>query len=172
MKSLESLISDMETLLQGIDPSTEAIQLEADVLQQILELLRELRSRRGSGFRRNTAQEEAAFEEIFRRWENSTFGSAFRSSSRAYEEAFGSARQQRKQEETFNWGNNEKQRRAPPKRGKPWFEVLGIPPDSNRDTIMRAYRKLASKHHPDRAGGSTTLMAEINKAKDEGLAGL
>lgn len=29
------------------------------------------------------------------------------------------------------------------------YEILGIPGDSDRDAIIRAYRKLAKKHHPD-----------------------
>lgn len=29
------------------------------------------------------------------------------------------------------------------------FRVLGIPPDSDRDAVVRAYRRLAQANHPD-----------------------
>ncbi len=44
------------------------------------------------------------------------------------------------------------------------YETLGVASSADRDTIKRAYRKRAKKAHPDRAGGSTTEMAEINRA--------
>lgn len=37
-----------------------------------------------------------------------------------------------------------------------------------REDIERAYRRLASKHHPDK-GGTAEAMAEINRARDEAL---
>lgn len=37
-----------------------------------------------------------------------------------------------------------------------------------REDIDQAYRRLASKHHPDK-GGSAERMAEVNKARAEGL---
>jgi len=41
----------------------------------------------------------------------------------------------------------------------------------NRDDIEKAYRRLASKHHPDR-GGDAARMAAINKAREQALAWL
>lgn len=37
-----------------------------------------------------------------------------------------------------------------------------------REDIEKAYRRLASKHHPDK-GGTAQAMAEINRARDEAL---
>jgi hypothetical protein len=51
----------------------------------------------------------------------------------------------------------------------PWHEILGVSKVATRTQIKAAARKLAAKHHPDR-GGSTDKMAEINAARDEGLA--
>jgi len=45
------------------------------------------------------------------------------------------------------------------------FRVLGVGPDSSREEIARAYKRLAAKHHPDR-GGDTHTMARINAARD------
>lgn len=61
----------------------------------------------------------------------------------------------------------------PPQKPKPrgaWHEVLGVPVGANKATIKAAWRRLCKINHPDR-GGSHERMAEINAAKDEGLAG-
>lgn len=70
-----------------------------------------------------------------------------------------------------------KQRPAPPPNtptGKYWFEVLGVSPQATKDQIQKAYRKLASKYHPDRykAPDAHQRQTEINVARDEGLAGV
>ena len=54
---------------------------------------------------------------------------------------------------------------APPDWKKPWREVLGIKPDWSGD-IGELYRTKARTRHPD-AGGSDTLMAELNVAYQE-----
>ncbi len=52
-----------------------------------------------------------------------------------------------------------------------WWQVLGVGESSTREQIDEAYRRLASKHHPDR-GGSAETMARINRARDQGLEGM
>lgn len=52
---------------------------------------------------------------------------------------------------------------------RPWWEVLGVPRDATKDQINIAYRRLASDAHPDK-GGTAERMAEINRAREEGLA--
>ncbi|QRF60186.1 J domain-containing protein [Variovorax paradoxus] len=37
------------------------------------------------------------------------------------------------------------------------------------DDVRRAYQRLASRYHPDRAGGDPVRMAELNAARDEAL---
>src|SRR6516165_4174258 len=54
---------------------------------------------------------------------------------------------------------------APPDWKKPWREVFGIKPDCTGD-ITELYREKARLRHPD-AGGSDTLMAELNVAYEE-----
>lgn len=43
------------------------------------------------------------------------------------------------------------------------YETLGIPPNSTAADAKRAYRKKASKAHPDR-GGEVADMQKLNKA--------
>lgn len=45
------------------------------------------------------------------------------------------------------------------------YQVLGIQPGASDDEIKKAYRKLASKHHPDK-GGDTKKFQEIQAAYD------
>ena len=45
------------------------------------------------------------------------------------------------------------------------YQILGVNKDATADEIKRAYRKLASQHHPDR-GGDTKKFQEIQQAYD------
>lgn len=44
-----------------------------------------------------------------------------------------------------------------------WWQVLGISPDSDPETIKQAYRNMSKVHHPD-AGGSAEMFDRVNKA--------
>jgi DnaJ-class molecular chaperone len=46
-----------------------------------------------------------------------------------------------------------------------YYEILGVGDKSTADEIKRAYRKLASQHHPDK-GGDKTKFQEIQQAYD------
>jgi molecular chaperone DnaJ len=45
-----------------------------------------------------------------------------------------------------------------------YYKVLGVDKNSSDDEIKKAYRKLAHKHHPDKAGGDADKFKEINSA--------
>lgn len=49
---------------------------------------------------------------------------------------------------------------------RPWYVVLDCSPNSGREAIDYAYRRLAARCHPDR-GGDAQAMAELNLARDE-----
>jgi molecular chaperone DnaJ len=46
-----------------------------------------------------------------------------------------------------------------------YYEVLGVAKDADQATIKKAYKKLASKHHPDK-GGDTAAFQEVQAAYD------
>ena len=46
-----------------------------------------------------------------------------------------------------------------------YYEILGVAKDATADEIKRAYRKLASQHHPDK-GGDKAKFQEIQQAYD------
>ena len=47
-----------------------------------------------------------------------------------------------------------------------YYNTLGIPKSATPDEIKRAYRKLASQHHPDKDGGDKHKFQEIQRAYD------
>lgn len=193
--SLESLLESIETVLR--DPQARfpdfVVQLEVRDLQEIAAILR---AARDQGREQKRSQEEkfrnsgpygfssADFENIWRSaFEEGLSGTeGFEQYRRRQEEqrrAYENMRYENMRNSKFSWGSADEPRKEEPKkppprsnaRKRPWFEVLGVPPDSTRDTIVRAYRKLALKNHPDR-GGDHEKMSEINQAKDEALGGL
>lgn len=50
----------------------------------------------------------------------------------------------------------------------PWYAVLGVPETATATAIEAAFRALARERHPDR-GGSHEMMADLNRARTEGL---
>jgi DnaJ-class molecular chaperone len=47
------------------------------------------------------------------------------------------------------------------------YEILSVPTDASSDTLRRAYRVAAQRHHPDRSGSDSAAqgrMADINEA--------
>jgi molecular chaperone DnaJ len=45
-----------------------------------------------------------------------------------------------------------------------YYDLLGVSKGATDDEIKKAYRKLAHKHHPDKAGGDEAKFKEINQA--------
>lgn len=51
-----------------------------------------------------------------------------------------------------------------------YYKILGVAPNASEEDIKKAYRKLASKHHPDK-GGNTERFQEIQQAYDAIMSG-
>jgi hypothetical protein len=47
------------------------------------------------------------------------------------------------------------------------YQTLELSPAATNDEIKSAYRRLAAQHHPDKDGGDTGLMQQINLAYNE-----
>lgn len=47
---------------------------------------------------------------------------------------------------------------------KDYYKILGVSRNTSEEDIKRAYRKLAHKYHPDKAGGDEEKFKEVNEA--------
>ena len=47
---------------------------------------------------------------------------------------------------------------------KDYYEVLGLTKGASRDEVKKAFRKLASKYHPDKKNGDEVKFKEISEA--------
>lgn len=48
-------------------------------------------------------------------------------------------------------------------------ERVAAAKEGSQEDIEAAYRRLARERHPDRPGGSHDLMADLNRAREQGL---
>lgn len=61
---------------------------------------------------------------------------------------------------------------APAAGQRDWWTVLGLQPEATAEQIREAHKRLRSTLHPDKPGsGDQERMAELNVARDRGLAG-
>ena len=47
---------------------------------------------------------------------------------------------------------------------KDYYEVLGVPKNSSKDELKKAFHKLAHKYHPDKNKGDDKMFKEVNEA--------
>lgn len=121
----------------------------------------------------------AAAKDQFFRDAGADFGNADQFTS--FDELLRKARKFQEQEQQRRHGFHQEQRdrfdrdyfgyRPPPQQpGTAWWTTLGVNPSDSVAVIKTAYRKLASKHHPDK-GGDVKTMQKINAAYDAAMKG-
>lgn len=44
------------------------------------------------------------------------------------------------------------------------YDILGVPPTASAEEVKQAFRRAAARAHPDRNGGDTSRMADVNAA--------
>lgn len=52
---------------------------------------------------------------------------------------------------------------------QPWYEVLGVQPDADKDVVRAVYKAKALKVHPDKEGGSAAEFQRLTNAYEEGM---
>jgi hypothetical protein len=52
--------------------------------------------------------------------------------------------------------------------GSEWWNVLGVNQNASKDDIKKAYRSLATVHHPDN-GGDKNMFASVNEAYQQAM---
>ncbi len=50
-----------------------------------------------------------------------------------------------------------------------WWSVLQVDANATADQIEAAFKRLARERHPDRPGGSHDMMADLNRAREQGM---
>lgn len=63
----------------------------------------------------------------------------------------------------FEWPQTHSSSSGPPSGGNPYV-VLGVSRNTNQETVAKAYRALAKRWHPDRAGGDEAIFATVAHA--------
>lgn len=100
---------------------------------------------------------------------------------RAYQEAEDARARDRAEQERARAREEEARRRyyetlRQTQAEEPWYKTLGVDVRADKKTITKAYRRLAMKYHPDRAGVSPDASAEMFKkikaAYEKGIGGL
>lgn len=51
----------------------------------------------------------------------------------------------------------------------PWWSVLQVEASATPEQIEAAFKCLARERHPDRPGGSHDMMADLNRAREQGM---
>jgi DnaJ-domain-containing protein 1 len=113
----------------------------------------------GADRKRGSDDFKSEFEQAFHGFD---WGGAFEESARRFDERM----RGRSQNNSNSSGGKPKARN---KTARPWHEVLEIPATSSDAEIKKAYRRMASKFHPDKwkDPDATARMTEINTAWNE-----
>lgn len=166
-------------------PETIKTRMDTRALTDTILRLKELKERREAGA--VYSQTESRREKARKTWEEEEFEAPRREEaqrrqheqeyrSASYEDLRGMWEELKKSRKVWE----DQYRQAPPPRKPssgnktPWHDVLGVAVNATKVEITKAYRRLAAKYHPDRykEADGHAKMAEINTARDEGLAGL
>ena len=110
-------------------------------------------------------REREAYEEARRYARDAEEAERQRAEEEADRQREEQARREREQRQQQEREQHEQRRSEPKPESGNWWEVLGVPRESDLAAIKKAHRKLVMKYHPDKVDGLGVEFKEIAEAK-------
>src|SRR4030095_7089871 len=147
-----NILSRLEELLReakgkGLDDEY-CVVLELSVLETIINQLRQQRPRHAE--EGMTSEDLRAKAEEARRHFDEIFGQAYRKYSDPFWRSQFSGDRRERYHPGWSGSTSSNTPPPPPPTKEAWYQILGVPVTATKEQIVKAYRRLAMRYHPDR----------------------